>query len=95
MIIEPLLISLGRFSLNARTRLFIPFILPESLLNRISGVDTPLGYSVSQGRCYVLVVASLSHITYFTVAACRPPFWGLLVGFFFSGVAVSMLSGQL
>ncbi|CEL51696.1 Bypass of stop codon protein 6 OS=Saccharomyces cerevisiae (strain ATCC 204508 / S288c) GN=BSC6 PE=1 SV=1 [Rhizoctonia solani AG-1 IB] len=86
-IIEPLFNGLGRFSLAARHRRYFP-VFPS----HISRVET--GISLSQGRCGVLFFGGLSQVIYFTIAAARAPFPAMIVGFGFSGVGISLLSGQ-
>jgi hypothetical protein len=85
-IIEPLFNGLGRFSLAARRRRYFP-VFPS----HISRVET--GISLSQGRCGVLFFGGLSQVIYFTIAAARAPFPAMIVGFGFSGVGISLLSG--
>ncbi|CAE7232259.1 unnamed protein product [Rhizoctonia solani] len=86
-IIEPLFNGLGRFSLAARHRRYFP-VFPS----HISGVET--GISLSQGRCGVLFFGGLSQAIYFTIAASKAPFPAMIVGFGFSGIGISLLSGQ-
>ncbi|KAH7340996.1 major facilitator superfamily domain-containing protein [Rhizoctonia solani] len=87
IIIEPLFNGLGRFSLAARRRRFFP-VFPS----HISRVET--GISLSQGRCGVLFFGGLSQAIYFTIAASKAPFPAMIVGFGFSGIGISLLSGQ-
>ncbi|CAE6415378.1 unnamed protein product [Rhizoctonia solani] len=87
IIIEPLFNSLGRFSLATRHRRFFP-VFPS----HISRVET--GISLSQGRCGVLFFGGLSQAIYFTIAASKAPFPAMIVGFGFSGIGISLLSGQ-
>ncbi|CAE6516666.1 unnamed protein product [Rhizoctonia solani] len=86
-IIEPLFNALGRFSVAARHRRYFP-VFPS----HISRVET--GISLSQGRCGVLFFGGLSQAVYFTIAAARAPFPAMIVGFGFSGIGISLLSGQ-
>ncbi|KAL5635472.1 hypothetical protein ACGC1H_004310 [Rhizoctonia solani] len=87
IIIEPLFNGLGRFSLAARYRRYFP-VFPS----HISKVKT--GISLSQGRCGVLFFGGLSQAIYFTIAASKAPFPAMIVGFGFSGIGISLLSGQ-
>ncbi|GAB1517851.1 hypothetical protein RhiTH_000904 [Rhizoctonia solani] len=86
-IIEPLFNGLGRFSLAARHRRYFP-VFPS----HISRVQT--GVSLSQGRCGVLFFGGLSQAIYFTIAAAKAPFPAMIIGFGFSGIGISLLSGQ-
>ncbi|KAG8691080.1 hypothetical protein FRC11_006987, partial [Ceratobasidium sp. 423] len=45
-------------------------------------------------RCGVLFFGGLSQAVYFTIAAARAPFPAMIVGFGFSGIGISLLSGQ-
>ncbi|QRV86355.1 major facilitator superfamily transporter [Ceratobasidium sp. AG-Ba] len=85
--IEPLFNSLGRFSLSTRQRRFFP-VLPSGIPNPQTGV------SISQGRCGILLVGALCQCVYFTIAAARGSFPAMIVGFMFSGIGISLLSGQ-
>ncbi|CAE6413737.1 unnamed protein product [Rhizoctonia solani] len=87
IIIEPLFNALGRFSLTARHRRYFPVFS-----SHISRVET--GVSLSQGRCGVLFFGGLSQAIYFTIAASKAPFPAMVVGFGFSGIGISLLSGQ-
>ncbi|CAE6407754.1 unnamed protein product [Rhizoctonia solani] len=87
IIIEPLFNGLGKFSLAARHRRYFPVFS-----SHISKVKT--GISLSQGRCGVLFFGGLSQAIYFTIAASKAPFPAMVVGFGFSGIGISLLSGQ-
>ncbi|CAE6422347.1 unnamed protein product [Rhizoctonia solani] len=87
VIIEPLFNGLGRFSLAARHRRYFPVFS-----SHISRIET--GISLSQGRCGVLFFGGLSQAIYFTIAASKAPFPAMIVGFGFSGIGISLLSGQ-
>jgi hypothetical protein len=86
-IIEPLFNTLGRFSLATRHRRFFP-VFPS----HVSGIET--GISLSQGRCGVLFIGGLCQAIYFTIAAAKAPFSAMIVGFGFSGIGISLLSGK-
>ncbi|KAF8610804.1 MFS general substrate transporter [Ceratobasidium sp. AG-I] len=87
IVIEPLFNTLGRFSLAARHRRFFP-----AFSSHVSNVET--GVSLSQGRCGVLLIGALCQCVYFSIAAAKGSFPAMVVGFGFSGVGISLLSGQ-
>ncbi|KAG8776883.1 hypothetical protein FRC12_000640 [Ceratobasidium sp. 428] len=87
IVIEPLFNTLGRFSVSARRRRFFP-VFPSHISNMQTGI------SISQGRCGVLVIGALCQCIYFTIAAAKGSFPAMIVGFMFSGVGISLLSGQ-
>ncbi|KAG9128496.1 hypothetical protein FRC07_009720 [Ceratobasidium sp. 392] len=87
IVIEPLFNTLGRFSISARRRRFFP-VFPL----HISNIQT--GVSMSQGRCGVLIVGAMCQCVYFTIAAAGGSFPAMIVGFMFSGIGISLLSGQ-
>ncbi|KAG8685755.1 hypothetical protein FRC08_012927, partial [Ceratobasidium sp. 394] len=87
IVIEPLFNTLGRFSISARHRRFFP-VFPSHISNMQTGVST------SQGRCGVLIIGALCQCVYFTIAASKGSFPAMIVGFVFSGIGISLLSGQ-
>ncbi|KAG8737978.1 hypothetical protein FRC10_007446 [Ceratobasidium sp. 414] len=87
IVIEPLFNTLGRFSISARHRRFFP-VFPS----HISDIQT--GVSMSQGRCGVLIIGALCQCVYFSIAAAKGSFSAMIVGFVFSGIGISLLSGQ-
>ncbi|KAG8895364.1 hypothetical protein FRB99_000624 [Tulasnella sp. 403] len=91
IIMEPLMIVLGRIPLDSPRRTFIPHIT----LNRFKNTEDVVGHSVSQGRFLTLLVGCLSQILYYTIAVSNPPFWALCIAFCFGGVAISIFSGQM
>ncbi|CUA68192.1 Bypass of stop codon protein 6 [Saccharomyces cerevisiae S288c] [Rhizoctonia solani] len=68
--------------------------LTVSFLFVASTVGVETGISLSQGRCGVLFFGGLSQAIYFTIAASKAPFPAMVVGFGFSGIGISLLSGQ-
>ncbi|KDQ12802.1 hypothetical protein BOTBODRAFT_410933 [Botryobasidium botryosum FD-172 SS1] len=93
IVIEPLVLFLGRFPLSSNRSHLIPYLLPLSRVSK-SGTNA-IGYSLSQGRFWVMVIAGLLQVAYFGIAVSKPPFAGLLVAFCLGGIATSMFMGQL
>ncbi|KAG8969874.1 hypothetical protein FRC03_000120 [Tulasnella sp. 419] len=89
---EPLFIALGKFSVGATKRTFLP---PLSIPFLKTSNDAGMyGHSISQGRCLTLLVGGLSQIIYFSIASSKPPFIGLTFAFFFGGVSIAIISAQ-
>jgi len=73
--------TLGRFPTTARRPPLLPFLPGYK-----SSPDT-LGFSLPQGRWFVMILASFIHACFFLTSAASTTFPGVLAGFAMNGFA--------
>lgn len=78
---------LGRFPLNSSHRPIFPILRPNA-------PREGMGFSLTQGRCFLMMLAACSHLCFFTLVASSPTFAGLLVAFMFNGFAKGYIIGR-
>ena len=77
----------GRFPNTAKRPLLLPFIPFLHATNQHNVPSAPLGFSLPQGRWFVMLAASFIHACFFLTSAASTTFPGVLAGFCMNGFA--------
>ena len=89
---EPLMNVLGRFDLDSERRTVFPIL--STLRFKVQVTSCSIGYSRTQGRGFLLLVASLFHALFFIIIGTSRNFGEALVAFACSTFARAFFTGK-